>query len=550
MDDIRAYYKAIRSGSITAGKWIKKLYEKIVNGIESGEYILDQKKADNAIRFIEHFMHHNKGPLAPQRLTLELWQRAMISVIFGIVDEYGIRIFREIFIVIGRKNGKTLLAAAIMAYAAFAEPEFGKEIYCIAPKLDQSDLVYSAFRFSVDAEPSLARITKPRKNDLYIERSNTTIKRIAFSEKKSDGYNPYLTVADEMASWPAARGLKQYEAIASGTTARPQPLTLSISSAGYVDEGPYDELFKRGTAFLNGDSREKRLLPFLYVIDDMRKWDDITELHKSLPGLGVSIKTDTILDEIDVAYSSLSKKAEFLAKYCNVKQNSSQAWLPEIAVQKARGEALRLEDFRDTYAVCGVDLSRTTDLTAAVCVIERGGEFYVFAHFWLPAEKIAEATARDGLPYQIYIERGILTASGDNIVDYHDCEAWLKSLVTDYQIFGLMVGYDRYCAQYLVKNLEAFGYHTDDVFQGYNMTPAIRTVEGLMKDGRVHIGDNDLLAVHLLDSAVKAESDSERMKLVKLRKNGHIDGTAALLDAFIVRDKWAGEIGEQLRNEG
>lgn len=547
---ILTYWQAIRDGTVVVGKWIRLLYEKIVEGMDSGAYCFDQKKANRAIRFIETFVHHNKGPLAPGLLQLALWQKAFLSILYGITDSDGKRIFREVFLVVGRKTGKTLLAAGIMAYESFLDGEFGSEIYCVAPKLDQSDLVFTAWEFTMEQNPDFKKRTKKRKTDYLIPGTNTTVKKIAFNEKKADGYNPMLVVADEMASWPAARGLKQYEVLVSGTGAREQPITLSISSSGYVDNGIYDELFKRGTRFLLGDSREKRLLPVLYTIDDLSKWDDINELRKSLPGLGISVKSQFVLDQIDIANESPSKRAEFLTKYCNVKQSSSTAWLSAQDVEAMSGPELKLEDFRNSYAVGGIDLSQTRDLTACCVIIERGGELYVFAKFFLPGERIDEAIRRDGLPYNLYIERGLLQPSGDNFMDYHDCENWFRMLVEQYQIFPLQTGYDRYSAQYLVKEMEAYGFRMDDVFQGENLWPVLQEMEGLIADRRVHIGDNDLLKAHLLNSAIKLSTERGRGKLVKINPQLHIDGCAALADAFTVRQKWYGEIGEQLKNEG
>lgn len=544
-----AYYQQIEDGSVTVGRWIRLLYEWLIAGIERGDFYFNQRKANRAIKFFEAFVRHNKGKLAPGRLKLELFQKAALSAIYGIVDEDGLRQFKEIAWFEGRKQGKTLIASGAISYTAYADGEFGSEIYCVAPKLDQSDLVFSAFEFTKDKNPELLKRTKKRKTDYILPATNTTIKKIAFNEKKADGYNPMLTVCDEISSWPGDRGLKQYEVMVSGTGARKEPITLSISSGGYVNEGIYDELFKRGTRVLLGDSNEKHFLPIFYTIDDPNKWDDINELRKSLPGLGVTVSYQFILDEIEIARESLSKKTEFLTKYCCIKQSSSQAWLPAHIVEAASGEPLRLEDFRNSYAIAGLDLSRTTDLTAAVVLIQKAGHIYAFAKFWLPGEKIQDAAARDGLPYDLYIKRGLLEPSGDNFVDYKDCYRWFTQLIEQYQIYPLMVGYDRYSAQYLIQDLKAYGFQTDDVFQGFNMTPAINTTEGMLRDGTLHIGDNDLLKVHLLDSALKQDNDTERSKLVKLRKYGHIDGTAALLDAMIVRDKWWSELGDRLQNE-
>lgn len=547
---IFSYYQKVKDGTITAGKWIKLVYEYIIKGLESKSFFYDQKKANRAIKYIETMCHHHEGELAPQLIKLELWQKAIIASIFGIVDADGNRQFREVVIVEGRKNGKTLFASAIASYMTFCDGEYGARIYFAAPKLQQANLCFNAYYQSILQEPELSEMTLKRQADLYIEKTNTSAQALAFSEKKSDGLNISLCVADEIASWPAAQGLRFYEVIKSSFGARKQPLLLSISTAGYENEGIYDELVKRSTRVLLGDSKEKRLLPFLYMIDDIKKWSDINELQKANPNLGVSIGVDYLLDEIDIAEGSLSKKSEFITKYCCLKQNSSQAWLSAETVQSAGGKEITLEDLRDSYCVGGIDLSRTTDLTSCCIVVEKGGELYIVSKFFLPAEKIPEATAADGLPYQAYIQRGLLQPSGDNFIDYHDCYSWFTDLIEKYQIYPLVVGYDRYTAQYLVQDLKAYGFNMDDVFQGTNLTPVIREFEGLLKDGNIHIGNNDLLKVHMLDSALKMETDTERVKLVKLRKYGHIDGMAALLDAMCVRQKWYDQYGGQLKNEG
>lgn len=545
---ILAYYQAIKDGSIVVGKWILLFYTYIVDGLAKNEFLFDVKKANKAIRFIETFCHHCEG--RNDLIQLELWQKAAVSVIFGIVDAAGLRIFREVVLIVARKNGKTLFAAAIVTYCIYCDGEYGAKAFCVAPKLDQADLVYSAIWQMVAQEPDLLDLIKRRKADYYIESTNSSVKKIAFNAKKSDGFNPHITVCDEIASWPGDQGLKQYEVMKSALGARKQPLLLSVSTSGYVNEGIYDELIKRCTRFLLGDSRERRLCPLLYMIDDVSKWNDINELQKSNPNLGVSVSVDYLLEEIAIAEGSLSKKAEFLTKYCNIKQNSSQAWLPSIPVEEASSDALSLEDFRHSYCVGGIDLSRAIDLTACTAVIEKEGKLYVFAKFFLPKNKLEEATARDSLPYQIYVQRGLLQLSGENAVDYKDCLNWFEELRTKYEILPLKIGYDRAMATYLVQDMKLKGYHMDDVHQGYNLTPVIHETESMIRDNLVCIGDNDLLKVHLLNAALKTEAESGRCKLVKLSANDHIDGTAALLDAMTVRQKWYSEIGQRLKNAG
>ena len=568
MNYILTYYQQIKDGSVTVGKWVVAIYEYIINGLQKKEFFFDQKKANHAIDWIEEHCFHTEGDLAPNPLKLEIWQKALLSVMFGIVDEAGIRIFREVMLIVARKNGKTLFAAAIIRYIWETEG-FGTRCYNIAPKLDQAELAYNSVWVMTTLDPEYQEkkrlsgerdvhkrkinpedptLERHRMTDLFIPATNSTVKKIAFSAKKNDGFNPSIAMCDEIASWEGDAGLKQYEVLKSGMGARKQSMLLSISTAGYVNDGIFDELMKRATRFLNGDSKERRLLPVIYMIEDPEKWNDINELKKSNPNLGVSVTVDYLLEEIAIAEGSLSKKAEFLVKYCNIKQNSSVAWLDSTSIGKCVGDPLELDSFRGCYCVGGIDLSRTTDLTAAVIVIERDGRLYVFSKFYMPRERMEEMIARDGIPYNMYVARGLLTLSGDNFVDYNDCFQWFRSLVEDYEILPLKVGYDRYNSQYLTQDMKNYGFHMDDVFQGENLSPVIDETEGLIKDGRITIGDNDLMKIHMFDSALKLNAETNRKKLVKVSGKVHIDGMAALLDAMTVRQKWYSEIGSQLKN--
>ena len=552
---ILEYWEEIQSGGVTVGKWIRQLYEVILKGIDENRWFYDEKLAQNAVGFIERFCHHYKGALAPRRIRLSLWQRASISLIFGIVDNTGKRQFTEVFWVVGRKQGKTLLAAAIATYMAYAAGEYGSEIYMLAPKIDQSDLVYSAAEFNVHAEPELDAITRSTKyRGLMIQETNTTIKKLAFSSKKSDGYNPMFYVADEVAAWPGINGLRQWEVMVSGTGAREEPLGMAISSGGYENEGLFDELMKRSTSFLMGNSREQHILPIIYMIDDPEKWDDLEELKKSLPGMGESVSAAFMRDQIDIAHESLSKASEFKTKFANLKQALSVAWFRAEDVQKMFGPKRKLEEFSGCYCVGGIDISQSVDLTSCCALIEKDGLIWVKSHFWIPKKRIEEATKRDGVPYELMMERGFLSTSGEEFIDNSVVVEWFKSLVRDYRIYPLQIGYDRYSAQDCVQALEKLSFHMESVFQGWNLTGIEDTFEGLLREGKIRcMDDNDLLKIHMMDSAQAIEAGTSahaRKKLVKISKNAHVDGVAAILDAMCMRQNHWAEMGQRLMNGG
>ena len=566
---IYSYYQQISNGTITVGRWIRLVYEYLIKGMESGEFFFNQKKANDAITWIENHCFHTEGPKAPGALILELWQKAFLSAIFGIVDKDGNRVHREFLLVVARKNGKSILASAVSSYI-WRESGYGARVFCVAPKVDQSDIIYNCIWNMVQLDPEWkelkeksqekdtqhrkiyddSMLARHRQSDLAIPGSNSLVKKVSYTSRDLNGYNPSATICDELAAWGGDKALKAYEVMRSAMGARPDSFILGCTTSGYINESIYDELIKRATRFLLGDSKEKKLLPFLYMVDDIEKWNDINELRKSNPNLGVSVSVDYMLEEIAVADGSLSKKAEFITKYCCLKQTASTALLPAQIVEAACGDELNLEDYRNSYCVCGIDLSQSRDLTACTAVIERNGELYVFAKFFLPSERIDEATQRDGLPYNIYIQRGLLQPSGDNFVDYHDAFEWFKMLVEQYQIYPLVTGFDRYSAQYLIQDMRNYGFVMDDVYQGENLYPVILEAVGLLEDRKIHIGNNDLLKIHMLNAALKMSNERGRGKLIKLNVSQHIDGFAALIDALTVRQKWFAEYGEQLKNRG
>lgn len=564
---IEAYYTAIcliKSGKKVpgvraAGKYIHAIFRILTEGIKSGRYVYNPRLANKAIKFIENFCHHSEG--RADLLKLELWEKAIAAAIFGIMDPAHPenRQFREVLLIVARKNGKTLLGAAIMAYMAYIDGEYGAKLYCLAPKLDQADLCFDAFYQIVQSDPELNELAKKRRTDIYIRDYNTSVKKIAFNSRKSDGFNVQFCLNDEIAAWRGDQGLKQYEVISSATGSRAQPLIISTSTAGYENGSIYGELMRRSTAFLKGHAtgkeQENRLLPFLFIIDDVEKWDTREELEKSNPNLDVSVKYDYYTEKIAVAHSSLSAKAEFLTKFCNIKQNSSIAWLDFQDVEKAitrdpddKPHHFTLEEFRGCYCVGGIDLSRTTDLTAAAVVIERDCRNYIFEQFFMPQKRYEVAIDEESVPYNIYKEQGILTISGENVVNYHDVFDWFFKLVKVYKIKPLKVGYDRYSAQYLVQDMKEAGFHMDDVYQGTNLTPILVEFEGNLKDGRIEIGDNGLLHSHLLNVAVDINLNDSRMKPVKIDRYAHIDGAVAVFDAFTVKQKYYAEIGRTLEN--
>ena len=181
-------------------------------------------------------------------------------------------------------------------------------------------------------------------------------------------------------------------------------------------------------------------------------------------------------------------------------------------------------------------------------VIEKGGVLYAFTQFFMPRNRVESLQATDGVPYDIFVKKGLITLSGENYVDYKDVFSWFVMLLETYGIRPLQIGYDRYSAQYLINDMKNYGFHMDDVFQGENLTPVIREFEGIIKDGNFKIANNNLLKSHFLNVALKQNMETRKFRPIKIEQRAHIDGFVSVIDAMTVRQKYYEECGELLKN--
>lgn len=534
---LQRYKEEVASGKYILGRWMKLNFDFVEKGLKEKKFYYDSEKANKAIGFIETQCCYVEGRSG--LFILETWQKYIVACIFGLVDEDNYRHFTEIVWIIGRKQGKSTFAAALETTVAYTQSELGMQIYNLAPKLQQANIIYNQTLLMIEKNKAMSKLGKKRRSDFYIKSNNCTLAPLAFNSKKSDGFNPYLAIFDEFSAWEGVKALDMYNVMLSAQGGRHDPINLACSTANFVDGGLYDELFPRSTSVLLGTSEETNLLPFIYMIDDISKWDDINELKKALPNLGVSFFEKKLIGEIKKAHASPKYKSEFICKYCNIKQNSIGAWISQDSIRASQSEPIMPQDFKGMACVGGVDLSQTTDLTSACVDVRYKGVDYIISHFWIPSNRLQELTERDNIDYASMVSFGFLSLSGDKFVDYKDVTKWFVEMRNTFKLNVLVTGYDRYSSTYFVDEMQKHGFIMDDVNQGTNLTPILIEFEGLMMEGRIKTGTNGLLQSHIRNVAIKRELDGKRMRMVKINETKHIDGCAALIDAMTVRSKYA-----------
>lgn len=466
MNYITEYNAKIQSGEIAASRRVKAVYARLAtdtNSIRVG-YIFDEARANRPIEFIERFCKHSKGEWAGQGIRLELFQKAFIQALFGFVDaETGLRQYRESFFLVGRKNGKSTLLAGLALYMLTSDGEGGAEVYSTATKYAQARLLFDEAHNMIKQSPELSRHFKKRKTDLYYSPSMSKFQPLARNSDTLDGLNCSFCVMDEL---HGVRDRNPYEVMRQSQAARRQPLLVMITTAGTVRECIFDDMYSHAAQVADGIIKDPRFLPILYELDDRAEWTNPKAWVKANPALCSIKKLDDLTAKVERAKQNRNELSGVLCKEFNVRETVKTAWLSFDDINNE--ETFTLDDFRGAYCIGGVDLSITTDLTAASLLFMKRGDNkkYITQMYFLPADRLQERVQQDKIPYDKWFERGLLRLCAGNSINYSDVTAWFAETVKQYDLFPAWVYYDSYSARYFVEEM---------TLQGFNM---VRCIQG------------------------------------------------------------------------
>ena len=534
---VRQYVRAIRAGTVTVSEPVRQVYERL--DAEAADkacpYRFSAKLGDHAIRFIETFCRHYEGEHAGQLVKLELWEKAFIQTLFGWVDKKTrLRRFREFFLLVARKNGKSFLSACIMVYMLVADGEAGAQCVSIATKYDQAAIVYKTARKIIEQDADLSALVVPIIGGMEFKLTNSTMKALASKSKTLDGLNLHYCSCDEL---HAQEDRNLYDVTKQGMKARKQPIFGTITTAGFAREGIYDELYEYARSVAMGTVADAHLLPVLYTLDDRAEWTDPDAWAKANPGLGTIKSRQQLADDVERAKHDPSCLPSLLVKDFNVQENASASWLPWAVL---KNETVAEADYLNhTYAIGGCDLSATTDLTCATLLIRRpeDPQFYVLQQDFLPKARVeqVEHQGRKEAPYRLWAQQGWLTLCDGATVDYNDVTEWFVSMVQERDIRPLWVCYDAALSGYWVPQMTDMGFEMERIRQGpVTWTYPMKRMKGLFEDHRIVYQNNPILRWCLSNTAAKSSNQRgiDSIQPEKITAHRRIDGTVSLLNAM------------------
>ena len=537
MNYLLEYVNEIEKGNILVGQDLKTELDKLVADLNNPKFIFDETPGQLRIDFIEKFCKHTKSPFNGMPFILELWEKAFLQTAYGFkYASTGLRRFNEVILLIARKNGKTTFVAGI-DLAEFFLSRGGVDIVCASNTNDQASILFEEINNMREHSKALSKPKRSRKNIFYIysPKSKNKIKKLSGQSRNLDGFNIEVGCIDEVHEMTDS---KVYDAIKQSQSTKEEPLIFIISTEGKVVEGFLDNKLAYCKKMLKGEIEDERVLPWLYTQDSQEEiFRDKRTWQKSNPSLG-KVKSYSYLEDImNKAKNDLATRVTMLCKDFNIKQLESGSWLSFDELQNTT--KFDIEELRDSYAIGGVDLSSTTDLTASVLLVKKNGKLYVVPHFFMPKDVLEKRMQEDSVPYDIWVKKGFITLSEGSQNDFTKVTQWFQQMVWDYGIRPLWVGYDPWNSKYWIDEMNDAGFTMEKVRQGvFTLSEPMKQLEADLKNHIVIYDNNPVLKWCLANTQAKVDVNGNIQPCKLNSKYKRIDGAVALIIAYSVLNNY------------
>ncbi len=540
MSYLEEYYNEIKEGRIVVGLELKLVLEQLLEDIKNEKYIYDVNPGHIRIEFIERFCKHTKSPFNGQPFILELWEKAMLEVAYGFkMSDTNLRRFNEVILLIARKNGKTTFIAGI-DIAEFFLSKGGVDIVCASNTNDQASILFEEINNMREQSKSLSNPKRSKKNIYFIHSPMTKnkIKKLSAQSRNLDGFNIEVGCIDEVHQMTDS---KVYDAIKQSQSTKEEPLIFIITTEGNAVGGFLDKKLEYCRKLIKKEIQDERLLCWLYTQDSVDEiYDDEKTWQKSNPSIGNVKSFNYLRDIMNKSKNDLSTRLTMLCKDFNIKQLESGSWL---TFSELNNEAkYEIDVIRDTYAIGGVDLSSTTDLTCAMLLIIKDGIRYILTQFFMPSEVLEKRMQEDNVPYDIWAKNGYLTLSDGSQNDFTLVTAWFLDMVRTYDIRPLWVGYDPWNSKYWVDEMDDAGFEMEKIRQGvYTLSEPMKQLEADLKNNLVNYNNNPILKWCLANTQAKVDINGNIQPSKLNSRLKRIDGTVALIICYAVLNNYKKE---------
>lgn len=530
------YAEGVVSGEIPACRYVRQACERQINDLASppAGYRFDEEKAARICSFVER-CPHIKGPLASrgEMITLEPWQVFILTTAFGWVDEDGNRRFRRVYVEVPRGNGKSALSSTVGLYCLALDGEAGAEVYSAATTRDQARIV---FRDAQAMARKMPKFTRAFGIDVSAQsiaqlKSSSSFKALSADGHTLDGLNIHLAVVDEL---HAHKSRDVYDVLETGIGKRPQSLLWLITTAGSNKHGICYEVRDYVLKVLAGtatDAAAEATFGIVYTIDDGDDHFSEETLRKANPNWAVSVDPKVVLQTASKAQQVATARANYLTKHLNVWVDANTALFDTEHWRKCGDKSLDEADCQADDSVIALDLASKIDIAAKINLywrkIDGKEHFYVFPRFFLPRAAIEE----DRHPmYRGWEMQGDIEATAGETIDFAVIEDEIRLEAPGRSIKAVVA--DPWQAQHMIQNLQRDNFPADEFRQTVaNMSEATKTLDALMREGRIHHPENAVLN-WMIGNVVGHFDAKDNVYPRKELPANKIDGAVALIMAL------------------
>lgn len=517
--------------------FILEIENKIKNETEKKEYIFDLNKANRPIEWIEKFCVQTKGANAGKPVKLELFQKAIIQALFGFVEKKDkTRLYTKLVLFLGRKNGKSTLASLILLYVMIGEKGYRKKCFSVATTAAQARESWETAKVISEISPVLNKVIRTNNDGIFYDKKKSEFKPLPNASNRLDGKDSSVILADEVHAWLDMNMMDvMYDSMASEI----EPLFIEVSTMGTIRESVFDQEYENLSKVIKtydrpGKIKSPRTLMFIYELDDYKDIEDQECWLKANPGLGTIKKYDFLYNKIEEAKNDPNKLPNIYCKDFNMRMTSNKSWLSFEMTYNT--EKIDLEKLKYSYAIGGVDLSSTTDLTCATLLIYKEGKKYVLQQYFLPEIGIERRIKEDEIPYDKWVERGWLTLSENSAsVRYSDVTEWFIKMRQELKLGMLYIGFDPWGATYWKEEMEKNGFTLEKVIQGAKtMSGPMKILEADFKTKSVIYDNNQILRWCLTNTEIQVDVNENIRPIKGRNRRKRIDGTVSLINAYVV----------------
>lgn len=544
------YISDVIDGRQLAGKWVKLAVARHMSDLADGDsrgLRFNEALARHVIDFFG-FLRHSKGEWAGGVIHLEPWQQFVLAMVFGwqrYDEERGgwVRRFRQTYLEVSRKNGKTTLAAGVALYLLDADGEPGAEVYCAATKRDQARIAWSECKRMVQSSPFLRRRIRQVRDNLHIEGTASKLEPLGRDTDSMDGLNAHGAIVDEL---HAHKNRETWDLLDTATGSRRQALLFGITTAGTDRQSICWAMHEYTEKILERTAVDDSFFGIIYALDLARVDSDGTAIElgddwadpacwiKANPNLGISKKLGYMRDQANMAAQMPSAMNSFLQRDCGIWTQSAVRWL-NAERWHACGQPVDANGLAGRLCFGGLDLSSTTDITALVLVFPPqvdGDPYHALCKFWVPEETMRERSRRDRAMYATWVRQGHMATTPGNVIDYEFILSEIDDLAQRYDIQE--IAFDRWgAAQVQTKLIDMGGEEWVVGFgQGFaSMSAPTKELERLIGNGSLAHGGHPVLT-WMAGNVVASSDAAGNIKPDKAKSTEKIDGIVALIMAL------------------